>query len=210
MLDRAALSLFRPGLNAVARRLVSWGVRADTLTLLGFALGLAAAAAVALGQPLWALPLMGLSRVADGLDGAVARLTQPTDRGAFLDIALDCLFYASMPLGFAWAQPAANALAAAVLLAAFVGTASSFLAFAALAERRGMHNAAAPNKGLYFLGGLTEGTETLICFVLMCLLPQHFAALAYGFAALCAVTIVTRLWAGWLRLGPNDNGPRPP
>ena len=30
--------------------------------------------------------------------------------------------------------------------------------------------------------GLTEATETLVCFVLMCLWPQHFAAIAYGFA----------------------------
>jgi hypothetical protein len=34
----------------------------------------------------------------------------------------------------------------------------------------------------------------------MCLWPQHFAWWAYGFAALCALTIVTRLWAGWQAL----------
>ena len=133
----------------------------------------------------------------DGLDGAVARLTQPTDRGAFLDIALDFLFYASIPLAFAVADPAANGLPAAVLLAAFVGTGSSFLAFAVLAERRGLHSTAYPAKGLYYLGGLTEATETLVCFALMCLFPQHFALWAYGFAALCALTTVTRLMAGW-------------
>ncbi len=53
------------------------------------------------------------SRLADGLDGELARVTAPTDRGAFLDITLDFLFYASVPLAFAWADPAANALAAA-------------------------------------------------------------------------------------------------
>jgi hypothetical protein len=50
------------------------------------------------------------------------------------------------------------------------------------------------------LGGLTEATETLACFALMCLWPQHFAVLALGFAALCALTTVTRLWAGWTLL----------
>ena len=139
----------------------------------------------------------GHARLCDGLDGAVARLTQPTDRGAFLDIALDFLFYASIPLAFAVADPAANGLPAAVLLAAFVGTGSSFLAFAVLAERRGLHSTAYPSKGLYYLGGLTEATETLVCFALMCLFPQHFALWAYGFAALCALTTVTRLMAGW-------------
>jgi phosphatidylglycerophosphate synthase len=207
MLDRPALALLRPGLDAVARRLAASGVGANAITLVGFALGMAAAGAVALGQPLWGLALMLLSRAADGLDGAVARLTEATDRGAFLDIALDFLFYASVPLAFALAEPAANALPAAVLLAAFIGTGSSFLAFAVLAERRGLRSTAYPSKGFYFLGGLTEGTETLICFALMCLLPQHFALLAYGFAALCGVTLLTRLVAGWVQLGPAGEGP---
>jgi len=130
----------------------------------------------------------------------VARLTRPTDRGAFLDIALDFLFYASIPLAFAVADPTANALAAAVLLAAFVGTGSSFLAFAVLAERRGLTSDDYPQKGIYYLGGLTEATETLLCFVLMCLWPQHFALWAYGFAMLCLLTTVTRLFGGWRAL----------
>jgi phosphatidylglycerophosphate synthase len=136
----------------------------------------------------------------DGLDGAVARQTVATDRGAFLDITLDFLFYASIPLAFALADPVANALAAAVLLAAFIGTGSTFLAFAVLAERRGLKSEDYPQKGLYYLGGLTEATETLLCFALMCLWPRHFALWAYGFAALCALTIVTRLVGGWRAL----------
>jgi phosphatidylglycerophosphate synthase len=138
----------------------------------------------------------------DGLDGALARLTTATDRGAFLDISLDFIFYASIPLAFAIADPAANALPAAVLLAAFVGTASSFLAFAVLAALRGLKSVVYPNKGIYYLGGLTEATETLACFALMCLWPAQFALWAYGFAVLCVLTIATRLWAGWQALSP--------
>jgi phosphatidylglycerophosphate synthase len=202
MLDRAAISALKPALHAVARRLVGLSIGADAITLLGFALGLAAALSISMQAHLWGLALILLSRLLDGLDGAVARLTQPTDRGAFLDIALDFLFYASIPLAFAWAAPAANALPAATLLAAFMGTASSFLAFAAVAEKRGLKSAAYPDKGLYYLGGLTEATETLICFCLMCLWPQHFAWWAYGFAALCGLTIATRLLKGWQQLRP--------
>lgn len=197
MLDRAAQRLLQPILQATASGLVRAGVGADGVTLTGFALGLGAAAAIAAGSPLVGLMLIGASRLCDGLDGAVARLTQPTDRGAFLDIALDFLFYASIPLAFALADPARNALPAAVLLAAFIGTGSSFLAFAVMAERRGLASAAYPDKGLYYLGGLTEATETLICFALMCVWPQHFALWAYGFAALCGLTLLARLAAGW-------------
>jgi phosphatidylglycerophosphate synthase len=197
MLDRAAIALCRPALEVIARRLVAWRIGADAVTLAGFVVGLGAAAAIAVDAPIAGLALIALSRLADGLDGAVARLTRPTDRGAFLDIALDFVFYASIPLAFALADPAANALAAAVLLAAFVGTGSSFLAFAVLAERRGITSEAYPRKGIYYLGGLTEASETLIAFAAMCLWPQHFAVIAWVFAALCAVTLATRLAAGW-------------
>lgn len=201
MLDRVANARLQPLLVAIARRLVGRGIGADAVTCAGFAVGLAGAVAIAAGRPGLGLVLLLASRLADGLDGAVARLTAPTDRGAFLDIALDFLFYASVPLAFAVADPAANALAASVLLAAFIGTGSSFLAFAVLAERRGLANAAMPNKGFFYLGGLTEATETIVCFAAMCLWPRHFAVIAYVFAALCALTTATRVVGGWRMLG---------
>jgi len=197
VLDRWALALLKPAITAAARPLVAAGVGADTVTLAGFAIGVAAAGAIALGSPLAGLVLMLASRLCDGLDGAVARQTRSTDRGAFLDIALDFLFYASIPLAFAIADPGRNALAAAVLLAAFIGTGSSFLAFAVLAERRGLKSADYPAKGIFYLGGLTEATETLVCFALMCLLPSLFAWWAYAFAAMCGLTIASRLAIGW-------------
>jgi phosphatidylglycerophosphate synthase len=202
MLDRPAQALIAPALQAAGRWLVRRGVTADAVSWAGFGLGLGAAACIALQQPLAGVALLLASRLADGLDGTVARLTAPTDRGAFLYITLDFLFYASIPLAFALADPAANALAAAVLLAAFIGTGSSFLAFAVLAERRGLKSLAYPGKGLFYLGGLTEATETLICFVAMCLWPAAFAPLALGFAALCGLTVLARLRAGWLAFGP--------
>ena len=197
MLDRIALRGLAPLLTPLARGLVGLGVGADAITLAAFVLGIAAALLIASSLPLWGLAVLLLSRLLDGLDGTVARLTRTSDRGAFLDITLDFLVYAAVPLAFAVAQPAANALPAAVLLAAFIGTASSFLAFSVLAERCGLKNSDYPSKGIYYLGGLTEASETLLCFALMCLWPQHFAWWAYGFAAMCVATIVTRVIAGW-------------
>lgn len=197
MLDPYATALIRRPIALTARRLAGWGMSANSLTLTGFALGIFAALLIA--NKLYTAGLLAIfgSRILDALDGAVARLSQPTDAGGFLDIALDFLFYASIPLAFALADPTRNALPAAVLLAAFMGTSSSFLAFAALAAKRGLNSTAYPDKSIYFLGGLTEATETLACLAAMCLWPQHFAALAYGFAALCAITIASRLWWGW-------------
>jgi phosphatidylglycerophosphate synthase len=205
MFDRRALVLLKPLLQAAARGLARLGVGADQVTFAAFGLGIAAAVAIAMQHYLPGLVLLLASRLGDGIDGALARLGRPTERGGFLDVTFDFLFYASIPLAFAVADPAANALPAAVLLAAFIGTATTFLAFAALAAQRGLKSVAYPDKGIYYLGGLTEATETIACFALMCLWPAWFALWAYGFAALCALTISTRLWFGWKALAPRSD-----
>jgi phosphatidylglycerophosphate synthase len=201
MFDKAIQHALRPAMARAARGLVHIGVGANAISVTGFAIGMAAAGAIAFQQYLAGLALLLISRLGDGLDGAVARATQSTDRGGFLDITLDFLFYAAIPLGFAVADPAANALPAAVLLAAFIGTGSSFLAFAAVAEKRQLQSVAFPDKSFYFLGGLTEATETIVAFAAMCLWPQWFPQIAYGFAVLCGITTALRLHWGWQRLG---------
>ncbi|MFP7569249.1 CDP-alcohol phosphatidyltransferase family protein [Marivita sp. S2033] len=197
MIDAAILPLLKRVIERPARVLAARGVGADQITLAGFAIGMAAVPALASGLFWIGLLCLILNRLADGLDGAVARLGVPTDRGAFLDIAMDFVFYAVFPLGFAIYDPAANGVAAAVLIASFVGTGSSFLAFSIIAEKRGLASAHYPSKGIYYLGGLTEGTETIAVFVAMCLWPTSFAVLAYVFAAMCLVTTLTRWLAGW-------------
>lgn len=201
MIDARLLPLQRQLLAPPARWLARRGVRADQLSLLGCLVGLAAAGAVVLG--LFWLALLGvmLNRLADGLDGAVARETAPTDRGAFLDIALDFVFYAAFPLGFVLADPGANALPGAVLIASFILSGTSFLAFAVIAAKHGLSAADYPTKGIFYLGGLTEGAETIALFALFCLFPGAFPILALIFAAACAVTGITRLIAGWQAFG---------
>lgn len=197
MIDAALLPLQRAMLQPPAQALAARGVRADQVTVAGFALGLLAIPAIAFHAYWLALALILLNRIADGLDGAIARIKGPTDRGAFLDIALDFLFYALIPVGFALADPARNALPAAILIAAFVGTGSSFLAFASIAAKRGMSAESYPSKGIYYLGGLTEGAETILFFAAICLFPQAFPILAGIFAAACFVTTLTRWLMGW-------------
>jgi phosphatidylglycerophosphate synthase len=200
MLDRYATAMIRPAVDGLARAISRVGIRADCVTLVAFFVGLLAAFSIAFHAYTLGAALILLSRLCDALDGAVARQTMPSDAGGYLDISLDFLFYASIPLAFAIANPAANALPAAVLLAAFMGTGSSFLAFAALAAKRGMHNIDYPHKSFYFLGGLAEATETLVFFMAICVWPTHFGVLAYLFAAVCCVTIATRIYGGWRSL----------
>lgn len=197
MLDRTATALIKPLVTRLARALLRAGLNANQVTIAGFLIGLLAALLIANSAYMTGAVAIFASRLCDALDGALARLTRATDRGGFLDIALDFLFYASIPLAFAFSDPARNALPAAVLLAAFIGTSSSFLAFAVIAAKRGMVSVAYPDKSFFFLGGLTEATETLAFFAAMCLWPAHFIELAYVFAALCGVTVITRIWWGW-------------
>ena len=195
MIDRPLAMLIKPYVDACSRSLIRIGLRADAISIIGFFIGLSGAVSIANTGYLSGLVLLLISRAFDAFDGAVARMTAPSDRGGFLDITLDFIFYASIPLAFAIANPAVNSLAAATLLFAFMGTASSFLAYASLAAKRGA--TPSPSKAIRYLGGLTEAFETLLCFALMCVMPQHFAVLAYGFAALCGITTLTRLYTGW-------------
>jgi phosphatidylglycerophosphate synthase len=201
MFDRQILALSKPLVDSAARRLHGFGVTANQVSLTGFALGMLAAVLIAHGDILVAIVPLLLNRLLDGFDGAVARFSEMTDRGAFLDITLDFLFYASVPLAFAFCSPQQNALAAAVLLASFIGTGVSFLAYAIMAEKRGEKSTAYPSKSFYYLGGLTEGFETVACFVAMCIWPEHFAVIAFSYAAMCCVTTLTRLVAGWQAFG---------
>ena len=195
MLDAPMRQIIDPPLNRLGRRLARLGVSANQVTLIGLGLGLTAAALIWAGAPLAALVPLLASRLADGLDGAVARATRRTDFGGFLDIVADFLFYAAVPLAFALADPVANAAAAAALLAAFYVNGTSFLCFAILAEKRGMTTSAQGLKSLYFSNGLLEGTETILFFVALCLFPALFAPLAWGFAALCFLTAGLRVAA---------------
>ena len=203
MVDRFLLPLFAAPHRWAARKLLRAKLSANFVTLTGAAIGLAALPLLAMHCYGWALALILVNRFFDGVDGTMARIgtVGSTDLGAFFDTVCDFLFYAAVPLGFALAEPAVNALPAAVLLVGFIGSATTFLAFAVVAAKRGMVSPSYPNKGFYYLGGLTEGTETIVIFCAMCLWPEHFGWLAYGFAAACAITATMRLYFGARSLG---------
>ena len=204
MLDGVMRRLIDPVLDRIALQLAQIGLKADHVTLAGFVLGMGCAGMIVVQSDGLALLLLALGRFADGLDGALARATRVTDRGGFLDITLDFLFYGSVPLAFALRDPAMFALPAALLLAAFYANGASFLAFSALAARQGMESTERGSKSLYFTTGLTEGTETIAFFVAFILFPHEFATLATVFAALCMITCFARILLGWRVFGVDD------
>lgn len=193
MLDGVMRRMIDPALDRLGGWLARRGIRPDQVSIAGAASAIVCGLAVAQGAWLLALLMLAFSRLCDGLDGAIARHVGMTDFGGYLDIICDFIFYAAVPVGFAWLD-ASEATAAAVLLASFYLNAASFLGFAVLAERRGLTTEVRGKKTLYFTTGLAEGTETIAVFVAMLLVPSWFSPLAYGFAALCLVTCAARVW----------------
>lgn len=205
MLDSSTFKLVRSPLIIMANFANSVGVTANQVTVCGFVLGLLALPALAFEQYLLGLLFITLNRIFDGLDGALARIQGLTDAGGFLDISFDFVFYSLVPFGFVLANPDQNAIAGALLIFSFVGTGSSFLAFAVMASKKGISDPVYQHKSLYYMTGLTESTETFLCFVLMCLFPSYFAVFAWVFAGLCWLTTMSRIYNGFHTLAAKGD-----
>lgn len=195
MLDRPVRKLIDPWLEWPAGLLAKWRVSADVITISGAVLGVIGCIAIVSGRPLLGLVFILSNRLADGLDGCVARRTGSSDVGGFLDFVFDVLFYGAVPFSFAIADPT-NLLPACFLIYSFMGTTGSFLTYAVISAKRGVTSGAQERKSFFYSVGLMEGTETVIFFVLFCLFPGHFAVLAWTFGCLCWLTILIRIVTG--------------
>jgi len=200
MLDPWAIKLFDSPLKTCAHILKKRDIKPDQVTIAGFGIGLLAFFTLWMNWYIVTLIFIILNRIMDGLDGALARMTEQTDAGGFLDICLDFIFYSAVVAGFAISDPQNNALAAVFLLFGFMGTGTSFLAFAVMAQKHDLKSVAYPHKAMYYIGGLTEGTETIIFFVIICIFPGLFPFLGFLFAFLCIITTITRVLSGYDRL----------
>ena len=200
MFDARLRSWIDPPLDAAGRLLARAHIGADGVTATGFVCGMMGAVAIVFNQMLAALALILIGRLLDGLDGAIARAARPTDRGAFLDIALDFIFYGSVPLAFAMLDPYRNALPAAALIASFYANGAVFLAFGIMAAKRGLETKLQGQKSLYYMAGLAEGAETIAVFIIICLFPTIFPWAAGLFAVICYASAAARLVLAWRTL----------
>lgn len=209
MIDRSLRTLKRralaPASVLLAQRLVRRGAGPVTLTSLG--IGLAAALAAALGTFAVALALWLLNRLLDGLDGEVARrLGRADDRGGYLDLLVDLIVYAAVPIGAAigtvglagtsglpgsaWTWPLV-----AVLLATYYVNLGSYAFLAALMEKRGRGAVARSEAtSLVMPAGLVEGFETVVLVSVMLAVPALLPLWLGLTAALVAVTAGQRAW----------------
>mgnify|MGYP003116841134 FL=1 len=203
MFDTALRHIIDPPLNAAGTKIAAIGISANAITIAGFFMGLVAVPLIAVEEYGLALVFILLNRLFDGLDGAVARHSLLTDFGGYLDIVCDFIFYSAVVFAFALARPE-NALFAALLIFSFMGTGSTFLTYAIMAEKHRITTAIQGSKSLYYLGGLAEGGETIAAMVLMCLFPNYFFAIALIFGGMCWITTGTRIYAAWVTFGKSD------
>ena len=149
-----------------------------------------------------ALAIIVVNRLFDGLDGAIARRAGTTLFGGYLDFFCDAVFYAAVPLGFALADPRYG-LWAALLLATFVCTMTSFLSGGRRGPARRGRSRARGRKSFFHAAGIIEGSETIAAFAVFCLFPAN-SHCSPGFSLPCACG-----WP-WLALSnvPEREGPR--
>ena len=204
MLDPLMRRLIDPPLKGAA---AVWPRRisANQITIFGLVLGVGCFLAIATNAMTAALTLLALNRLADGLDGAVARAHTPSDLGAYLDIVSDFVLWGLLPIGFIILD-SNNAIAAAVLLSSFSMSMTVFLAFAIMAEKRGLETDAQGNKNFFYIAGLAEGTETIAFFAIVIIWPGAFIPAACVYAGIVYLSVIGRVASSYLILKelPSD------
>lgn len=199
MIDDLLRRRFKTSVDETGIWLAQRGVTAISLSGIGFAFGVAGCLAMAGEAYFLALICFFANRAADLFDGAVARATNVTDFGGFIDILFDLMIYSGYVLAFAIGRPE-NALPAAVLIYTFLATGASFLAAANIAAKRGITREPPSRKSFFYKAALIEGVETSGYLVVICLFPDYFAVITYVFAAVSWISVLGHFhWASRFR-----------
>ena len=192
MIDAQLNKILKPILGIFVKKLSKFNINPNTISFIGFAFGLCCFYSIANAMFIYAFVFLCLNRFCDGLDGAMARFVGETDLGAFYDVVLDFLFYSLFPLSFILLD-LDNTYSICFLLLSFVATQTSFLASAWIIEKNKLSISDGQKKSFFYVGGITEGFETIICFIMMIFLNEFVNYIAYVFGILCWITFIMRV-----------------
>ena len=192
MFDKQINKILKPTLDVFAKNLSQLKIQANAVTFAGFFFGLCCFYFIVNDMFIYASIFLFLNRFCDGLDGALARLIGQTDIGAFYDIVSDFLFYTLFPVSFIFLD-IENTYPICFLLLSFVATQTTFLASAWIMEKNKLLISENQKKSFFYIGGITEGFETIICFIMMILFYNYINYIAYIFGILCWITFITRV-----------------
>ncbi len=184
-------------LNVAGTYLGKIGISANVVSWSGFVIGVFAINFIAMEMYGWALIAILLNRICDGLDGAIARSTKVTDFGVFLDATLDYVFYGGVIFAFALADPAQNALSAACMLFGFASAGCAMLAYSVIAYKNHSEQQLNLDHSPFYLGGIAQGSETLLALILLCLFPSWFSVLGVALGILSLIKAFSLIVAAY-------------
>ena len=192
MIDAQLNKIIQPILIPLAQNLIKLNIKANYITFIGFLFGICCAFLITQAMFIAAIIFLFFNRFFDGLDGAMARISGPTDLGAFYDIVCDFIFYSAFPLAFI-VLDVNNSYHIGFLLLSFVATQSTFLTSAWIIEKNKIDILNTQKKSFFYSGGITEGFETIICFSLMLIFYDFIEYISYTFGVLCWITFIMRI-----------------
>jgi len=206
MLDPFFAKAFKSPLDAGAEALLARNIDANLLTWAGFAAGLLAAALISIGWTSIGLVVLVASRLADGLDGALARASKATDFGAYLDIVLDLIVFSALAAAFSLADPA-NKFAGLALMITLTGVGAASLALQLFAAKHGVgvdaSDSETDQRPFFYVSAFVESSEITLFFLVALVWPQAFPVIGWIFAIACGVTIAQRIFQARAAFGED-------
>lgn len=190
MFDAALRSRLEKPLRRIAEPLERAGLAPNALTGIALIVGIGACVAIAYERWWLGLILWILNRLADGLDGPIARLRGPTELGGFFDIVADFAIYGGVLIALGIALPETR-LACLVVFLTYNLSSTSFLAFSSLAATRALQG---DTRSLNFPDGIAEGGETIAAYIVILAFPSQAVTLLWIWAALVGLTVLQRLF----------------
>ncbi len=189
MLDYKVRKVLDPKLDRVGKFFAHLGIPADFVTLLGWLFGVAAI--IFVSQRFFWLSLIFwlINRVLDGLDGPIARSGNRSPIGGLLDLLADFSIYGGYLVGLAIAMPSQGVALAVLFLSYYL----SGMTLMAISSMKSESKAKTPGKRtFYFANGLAEGTETIIAYSLICIIPWAANIILWVFSVMVFITFLQR------------------
>ena len=171
----------------------------NQISIFAFILGLISCFLILKNYLYSALIFWLLNRIIDGLDGTVARISnRQSDWGGYLDIMLDFIIYALIPifLAFASNEHISIYLFLSIMLAAFYINSASWMYLSAVLEKRSINTSKSELTSVLMPTGLIEGTETIVIYSMFFVFPNYLHILFFSVSILTLTGVIQRMyWA---------------
>lgn len=171
------------------------------VTFIAFAAAIAASYLLWQQVYQWAFIIWVTSRVLDGFDGTMARLSgRQSALGGYLDLMCDVVIYALFPIAAAIADGGGQRIliALALLLAAYYVNITCWSVLAAILEKRTQADGKEKRQMTTVImpRGIVEGFETAVIYSAFCVFPHVLWYLFIGTAILVMLSALIRVvWA---------------